>query len=202
MVEISKDYALSLLLPAVQATTEQVGIGRDFLASVLSSQAQAMSHQAAVWTAGGSSTLKVISGDFQPGRAIIVMDGLQLLNRGGDVELVQFPKIAKVEKLQTERRTSTFDRMKNATAGSIVGGGIGAAAGLMSFVRTGPMGAAVGGTIGALLTVGHKYRTCRVTLDDNRKIIAVAANTNWLALLASIPQEPSGFLGRFGLKRK
>jgi hypothetical protein len=161
----------------------------------LAGQAQAVSDQIEVWTAGGASTFKVISGDFRPGRAIIVMDGLKLRNRGNAIEMVRFDNIATVQKLQTERRASTFERIKGASAGSLIGGGVGAAAGMMSFMRTGPLGAAVGGTLGALLSVKHKYQTCRVTLRDERKLIAVAANTNWLALLASIPPQEKRMLG-------
>jgi hypothetical protein len=195
MPEISKDYVLSLLSSHAKTATGHLGTGRDYVTSAFAGQAQAVADQVGMWTAGGSSTFKVISGDFRPGRAVIVMDGLRLRNRSNLIETVPFEMIASVQKLQTEKRASTFERVKGATAGSLIGGGVGAVSGAFAFMRTGPLGAAVGGTLGALLSVKHKYQICRVTLHDERKVIAVAANTNWLALLASIPAKEKRGLG-------
>lgn len=193
---IRKDDLLAMLSDATSAGGQHLTTGFGFVSSALAGQAQSIANTLESWRAGDASTFKVISGDFQPGRAIIVMDGLKLRNRGNAYELVPFAAILKVEKLQSEKRASTFERMKGATAGSLVGAGVGAAAGAFAFMRTGPLGAAVGGTLGALLSVKHRYNICRVTLRDERKLIAVAANTNWLALLASIPPPERRGLGR------
>ena len=215
MIEIGRDRAL-LLVSQVRTVgtyakseaeayadgmTGYLGGGVEYVASRLAEKSSAIGHQIDLWKAGNGATFKIISGDFRPGRALIVMDGIRLHNRGNAVEIVPFEAIKTVQQLHTEKRVSTVERAKSATMGSFIGGGVGKALSLFSMMPGGGIGAAVGGTLGALLAVRHKYQICRVTLHDDRKVIAVAASTNWLALLASIPQEKKGFLTRLGIRR-
>ncbi|WP_375414656.1 hypothetical protein [uncultured Bradyrhizobium sp.] len=172
-----------------------LGGGADYVTSLLADQASSIGHQIDLWRAGNSSTFKIISGDFQPGRALIVMDGLRLHNRGNALEIVPFSAIRSVQNLHTEKRASTVERAKGASIGSMIGGGVGSALGMFSVLPTGGLGAAIGGTLGTLLVVKNRYQTCRITLHDDRKAIAITERTNWLALLASIPEQPRNRLG-------
>lgn len=185
--------ALQLFGSAAQYASGSAGATKDVFLKLLESQAQAVSGQIEIWTAGGASTFKVISGDFRPGSAVICMDGLRLRNRGNALEMLPFESIQTIERLVTEKRVSFADRAR----GAALGGGIGAVSGVLMFGAGASIGSALGGALGSsFLSTGHKFHTCRVTLRDSRKIVAVAANTNWLALMASLPKsEPK----RFGL---
>jgi hypothetical protein len=205
VIEIGRDRALLLVSQArtigtyakseaeayADGVTGYLGGGADIVVAKLAERSSSIAHQIDLWRAGQGATFKIISGDFRSGRALIVMDGLQLRNRGNAVEIVPFGEIKTVQQLHTEKRVSTVERAKSVTLGSVIGGGIGKASSLFSMIPGGGIGAAVGGTLGALLAVSHKYQTCRITLYDDRKVIAVAASTNWLALLASIPEKKS-----------
>lgn len=185
---------ISALMVQVRSVSGQVGTGADVVQRMLTAQASSISHQIDLWRVGEASSFKIISGDFQTGRAIIVMDGLRLRNRGNAIETVPFSAIKAIQELHSEKRASTAERARGAAIGSAIGGVAGAAAGILSFARIGGIGAAVGGTLGALLASKQKYQICRVALHDERKVIAVAASTNWLALLASIPEQPKSRL--------
>lgn len=175
------------LVGQAQASSALLGTGADALSSIFNRQAEAVGERAEFWLAGGSSILKVISGDFRPGRAIICMNGLKLRNRGNAIELVEFAAVSLIERLHTEKRASTVENVKGAALGGAIGGSAGIAASVFATRAAGPLGLLAGGAAGALLSVKHKYHTCRITLQDGRKVIAVAANTNWLALAASLP---------------
>jgi outer membrane lipoprotein SlyB len=199
----SKGDVRAFLEQQAQSVYDVAGNKTEGIASLISGQASAVSDRLEFWLAGGSSTFKVISGDFRSGRAIIAMDGLKLRNRGDAVELVAFQAIRSLQRLQTEKRGSTVERVKGAAFGGALGGTVGTVAAMLALTASGPAGLLVGGAIGALLSVKHKYHTCRIDLRDGRSMVAVAANTNWLALAASLPARgaPAPGLGRL-LNRK
>jgi hypothetical protein len=117
------------------------------------------------------------------------MDGLMLRNRGNAFEVIPFDQILSIHPLQSERRGSTLERIKGATAGSLVGGSAAAVATMMAVGSiTGPVGALLGGAAGVFLAVRKKFRTCKLELRDGRKIIAVAETASWAAVAASMPQ--------------
>ena len=61
--------------------------------SLVSHHRRLIANQIGFWAARSSSVLKVISGDFRPGRASVGMDGLMLRNRGNALEMIPFDQI-------------------------------------------------------------------------------------------------------------
>jgi hypothetical protein len=115
------------------------------------------------------------------------MDGLVLRNRDSQIETVGFDRIFSIAQLQEERRASTLERIKGATAGGLVGGGAATVAAMLAVGITGPVGAVLGGAIGVMLAVKRKYHTCRIIFRDERQIIAIAEVASWAAIAASMP---------------
>jgi hypothetical protein len=125
--------------------------------------------------------IRVLGGDFRPGRTTLDYPSLQLTNRDGASEEIPISSIVKVKIVERERRTTLLDRFSTAAAGGIVGG---IAAGAMAGGLTGPAGALIGAAAGGLLAAGQMFVTCRVELAEGRWFVATAHKDTWKSLEA------------------
>lgn len=131
-------------------------------------------------------TLRILNGHFRSGRASF--DNLSIELRGlSGPESVPLSEIADIRLSGRERRVDTVGTLKQAAAGSIIGG---IAAGAVAGGLTGPVGALLGAAAGAVVTGRQLYPIATVYLLDGRHFIAVAKETEWVVLRSAIVHAP------------
>ncbi|WP_342360783.1 hypothetical protein [Terrarubrum flagellatum] len=124
--------------------------------------------------------LKIIAGDFKPGRAALVGMGIQVRGHGERIdEMIPYGAIDRVLELERSRRVTVGDRAALGAAGGVFGG---VAAGALAGGLTGPAGMVIGAVAGAILATGQKVVTRRIALIDGRWFAASATTDIWKAL--------------------
>ena len=124
------------------------------------------------------SFIRVIAGDFRPGRVEFDGVGFALRTLSGRSEYIDFGDVRDIQTLEHENRSTVTDRLTGLAAGGIVGG---IAAGAMAGGLTGPAGAVVGAAAGAVLAI-RKFLTCQVLLHDGRRFVATGKSETWTAI--------------------
>jgi outer membrane lipoprotein SlyB len=132
-------------------------------------------------------SIRVVGGDFRPGRAAYDDIGFMLTNAGNVRELVPFGAVLAIRQLGSERRSIVSDKLMSVAGGGILGG---IAAGALAGGLTGPAGAALGAAAGAIIAVRRKFLTCRIELRDGRTLIATARQDTWDALSDCVARAP------------
>jgi hypothetical protein len=137
-------------------------------------------------------TLRILNGDFRSGRA--TFDNLSIELRGlSGAESVPLMEIVQVKKSGREKHVDGAGTLKQAAAGSILGG---LAAGAVAGGITGPVGALLGAAAGAILTGRKIYPIAAVHLRDGRWFLAVAKETEWAMLAEAIRHAPRSEMRR------
>jgi len=134
------------------------------------------------------SFIRVIAGDFDPGRIEFDDVGFAMRSRAGRNEVVEFGDIREVRALEHEKHVMLGDRAAGVAVGGIIGG---VAAGALAGGLTGPAGAVLGAAAGAILSVSRKFLTCRVELRDGRTFVATARSETWAAIRDTIRRSPA-----------
>ena len=129
------------------------------------------------------SFIRVISGDFDPGRIEFDDVGFAMRSRAGRNEVIEFGYVRDVRALEHERHVMLGDRAAGVAVGGIIGG---VAAGALAGGLTGPAGAVLGAAAGAIFSVTRKFITCRVELRDGRTFVATARSETWAAIRDTI----------------
>lgn len=124
-------------------------------------------------------TLKILLGDFRPGRAEVLDAGLRMSGPIMRREFIPFSTISSIKPLRSERLKLPEDQVKTAALGGVVGG---IATGALAGGLTGRAGAVLGAVAGAFLAAARDFTTCRVVLADGRQFTAVARTSLWAAL--------------------
>jgi hypothetical protein len=133
------------------------------------------------------SFIRVIAGDFCPGRVEFDDVGFAMRCRAGRNEVIEFGDVREVRALEHERNVMLGDRVAGVAVGGIIGG---VAAGALAGGLTGPAGAVLGAVAGAILSVRRKFLTCRVELRDSRAFVATARSETWAAIRDTISRSP------------
>lgn len=125
------------------------------------------------------SYVRVIAGDFCPGRVEFDGIGFALRTLSARSEYIDFADVRDIQTLERENRSSVTGGLAGLAAGGIVGG---IAAGAMAGGLTGPAGAVIGAAAGAVLAATRRYLTCQVLLYDGRRFVATGKSETWAAI--------------------